>query len=293
MKKKREILFPFGDEVRLRFRKMKLTVLLTFLVIASFGSGFSQVTLSLHFDKATIHEVLGSIEKKTDYIFMYKDDIFNSSKAISVDFEDAKFEEVLKSICEQSNVDYEVRDRQIILKERVNLPMPLAEQQPQKKEISGTVKDSKGLPLPGVSVVVKGTTLGIITDADGKFMISVPVDSKILAFSFVGMKTQEIAIGKNAVIDVSMAEIPIGLNEVRVTALGIKRDSKSITYSTQEISGDETTKVPETNFMNSLSGKVSGIQINRNAAGLGGAVKKPDQHIRFFSFCKTAGSTPA
>ena len=123
MKKKREILFPFGDEMRLRLRKMKLTVLLTFLVIATFGSGFSQVTLSLHFNKANIQDVLGSIEKKTDYIFMYKDDIFHGTREISVDFVDAKFEEVLQSICDQGKIDYEVRDRQIILKEKLNAPL--------------------------------------------------------------------------------------------------------------------------------------------------------------------------
>ena len=98
MKKKRETLFPFGDEMRLRLRKMKLTVLLILLVMASFGNGFSQVTLSLHFNKANIHDVLGSIEKKTDYIFLYKDNILDDSKEISVDFEDAKFEEVIKSV---------------------------------------------------------------------------------------------------------------------------------------------------------------------------------------------------
>jgi hypothetical protein len=91
MKRKREILFPFGDEMRLRIRKMKLTVLMVLLVTASFGNGFSQVTLSLHFNKAKIHDVLGSIEKKTDYIFLYKDDIFNGSKGITVDFKNAKF----------------------------------------------------------------------------------------------------------------------------------------------------------------------------------------------------------
>ena len=82
MKKMREVLFPLGDEMRLRFRKMKLTVLLSFLVIATFGNSFSQVTLSLHFEKAKIHDVLGSIEKKTNYIFLYKDDVLNDTKEI-------------------------------------------------------------------------------------------------------------------------------------------------------------------------------------------------------------------
>ena len=220
MKKNREILFPVGDEMRLRFRKMKLTVLLTFLVIATFGSGFSQVTLSLHFDKAHIQEVLGSIEKKTDYIFMYKDNIIDGSKSISVDFQDAKFEEVLKSICEQCNIDYEVRDRQIILKEKADIRISSVLQQPQKKEISGSVKDAKGLPLPGVSVVVKGTTTGTVTDSDGKFTLIVPLDAKIIAFSFVGMKIQEILIFDKNLVNVVMEEEATALDEVVAIGYG-------------------------------------------------------------------------
>jgi len=107
---------------------MKLTFLLTFLVIASYGKSFSQVMLTLNFNKASVHDVLASIEKKTDYVFLYKDDIFYGSKEITVHFQNAEFEVVLKSICAQINIDYEVRDRQIILKEKVTIPI-LTEQQ--------------------------------------------------------------------------------------------------------------------------------------------------------------------
>ena len=148
---------------------MKLTLLLVFLVMATFGNSFSQVTLSLHFDKANILDVLGSIEKKTDFVFLYKDEILDGSKEISVDFQDAKFEEVLKSICDQSNVDFEIRERQIILTEKPNVPELSDQQKLPKKTISGKVTDGKGQTLPGVTVIVKGTTIGIITDADGSF----------------------------------------------------------------------------------------------------------------------------
>src|SRR5665647_2360108 len=122
MKKKQEFLFSLGDEMRLRLGKMKRTILLTFLVIASYGKSFSQVRLSLKFNKANIHEVLASIEKKTDYIFLYKDDIFYGSKVISIDFQNAEFEEVPKSICSKANIIKKARARQIKLKKKLGLP---------------------------------------------------------------------------------------------------------------------------------------------------------------------------
>ncbi len=271
MKKKREILFPFGDEMRLRLRKMKLTVLLTFLVIATFGSGFSQVTLSLQFNQAKIQDVLGSIEKKTDYIFMYKDDIFNDSKSISVDFKDAKFEEVLKSICEQGNVDYEVRERQIILKEKADIRMPSILQQPQKREISGKVTDSKGQTLPGVSVVVKGTTTGTITDNDGKFMLSVPLDAQTLTFSFVGMKTQEISMAGKTLLNVILAEETIGIEEVVAIGYGTMKKS-DLTGSIVSVKAKEMTNTPVTNALEALQGKVSGLDITRSSGQAGASM---------------------
>lgn len=271
MKKKREILFPFGDKMRLRLRKMKLTILLTFLVIASFGNGFSQVTLSLHFDGANICDVLRNIEKKTDYIFLYKDDIFNGSKEVSVNFKDAKFEEVLKSICEQSNVDYEVRDRQIILKEKANVPKPLIQQQPQKKALSGAVKDNKGNSLPGVTVVAKGTTIGTIADANGQFKLSIPADVKTLVFSFVGMKTREISLNGQTKFDVVMEDATANLGEMVVIGYGVIR-KPDLTGSVGVVPVKDLAKAPVSSFAEALAGRVAGVQVNSNDGQPGGPV---------------------
>ena len=263
MKKKREILFPFGDEMRLRLRKMKLTVLLTFLVIATFGNGFSQVTLSLHFNKANIREVLGSIEKKTDYIFMYKDDIFSGSKAISVDFKGAKFEEVLNSICEQSNVDYEVRDRQIILKEKVKESIPAVQQQPPKKELSGIVKDTKLNSLPGVTVVVKGTTIGTITDNDGHFRLLVSDDAKIIVFSFVGMKSQELPIDNHTSFVIVLEEKTFELDEFVAVGYGTAR-RKDLTGSVVSVSGTILKDIPVPSISEAITGRMAGVQVTKS-----------------------------
>src|SRR5450759_3766497 len=118
--------------------------------------------------------------------------------------------------------------------------------------------------IPGVTVVVKGTTIGAITDASGKYSVTVPANATTIIFSYIGMKTQEVDISGRTVIDYVMQPDLVGLNEVVVTALGISREKKSLGYASQEVKGDNISTVKTSNFMNSLSGKVSGVQIKKN-----------------------------
>ena len=136
----------------------------------------------------------------------------------------------------------------------------------QNRIITGTVRssvESEGT-LAGVSVFVKGTTTGINTGTDGKYSLSVPPSATTLVFSFIGMKKMEIDISGRSVIDVVMESDVLGLDEVVVTALGISRERKSLGYSVQEVRGDNISKTKESNFVNSLSGKVSGVQIKQS-----------------------------
>ncbi|MDQ6471992.1 SusC/RagA family TonB-linked outer membrane protein [Flavobacterium sp. LHD-80] len=139
----------------------------------------------------------------------------------------------------------------------------------QERAVSGTVSDNAGMPLPGVSVLVKGTKSGTQTDFDGKFTIKAST-SQVLVFSYIGMKTQEVA-ASSSVINIKLAGDAQELEGVVVTtALGIKREKKSLGYATQKIDGDEVNKTPSTNFVNSMSGKVAGLQIKNNN-NLGGS----------------------
>jgi len=134
----------------------------------------------------------------------------------------------------------------------------------QTKTLTGTVTSSEdNLPVPGVSVAVKGTTLGTVTNIDGEYTITVPVDAKTLVFSFVGMKTLEVAI-ERTLINVVLDPQTIGVDEVVVTALGISREKKSLGYSVQEVDGDEVNIVKNNDFTTALSGKVAGLQIKAN-----------------------------
>jgi len=132
----------------------------------------------------------------------------------------------------------------------------------QEKTISGTVADDTGLPLPGVNIIIKGTSTGTQSDFDGNYTIDAAV-GQTLVYSYVGFDTQEIAVGASNKIDVTMQAGSV-LDEVVVTALGISREKQSLGYSTQQVAGEDLATVKTNNFTNGLSGKVAGLQIRRN-----------------------------
>jgi len=135
----------------------------------------------------------------------------------------------------------------------------------QQKTVSGTVTSSvegEGV-LPGVTVSVKGTTLGVTTDIAGRYSLMVPENAATLIFSYIGMKKQEVDIGSRSVINIIMEPDILGLEEVVVTALGISREKKSLGYSVQQIGGEELNTARETNFVSSMSGKISGVSIKQ------------------------------
>lgn len=137
----------------------------------------------------------------------------------------------------------------------------------QQRTVSGKVTDGSGLPLPGVSVLVKATKIGTQTDFDGKFSINAEA-KQTLVFSFIGMKTQEL-LANNAVMSVKMQDAAQELESVVVTALGVKKQEKAITYSTQILKGATMTEARESNIVNALSGKVAGVQITNSSGAVG------------------------
>ena len=143
--------------------------------------------------------------------------------------------------------------------------------QAQTVQITGTVTSSEdGMPVPGASVLVKGTTIGTSTGPEGEYSISVPQDAAVLVYRFVGFKTQEVEIAGRTLINVALASDMLSLEEIVVTALGISREKKSLGYAVQDLKGEEITKAKETNIVNSLAGKIAGVQIT-NASGAVGS----------------------
>ncbi len=140
--------------------------------------------------------------------------------------------------------------------------------------VRGRVLDNKTeQPLPGVTVLVKGTNNGTVTDVDGNFSLAVPSAASVLVFSFVGYNVEEVPVGSNTNISISLVENVDQLDELVVTALGIEKDTRGLTYTTQRVGGEELSRAKDPNLMNSLSGKIAGVTINRSAAGVGGSVK--------------------
>ncbi|NOY36594.1 MAG: SusC/RagA family TonB-linked outer membrane protein [Chlorobi bacterium] len=139
----------------------------------------------------------------------------------------------------------------------------------QQKTITGTVTSADdGQSLPGVNVVVLGTTVGTITDVDGVYHLTVPADATTLEFKFVGMKTYQVDIGDKTTIDVSMEQDVLGISEVIVTGLGTSRTKKALGYSVQDVKGDDLATAIEPNVVNSLQGRLSGVQISNSSGSV-------------------------
>ena len=139
--------------------------------------------------------------------------------------------------------------------------------------IKGVVKDAHGEPLIGVSVLVKGTGKGSVTNIDGEYTVAADGANPTLVFSYVGYQSQEVAVGNRRVVDVTMQDDSKVLGEVVVTAMGIMRKEKSLTYSTQKVKAEDLVKVQDPNVANTLEGKVSGVTITPSAGGAGGSSK--------------------
>ncbi|MDP4186010.1 MAG: SusC/RagA family TonB-linked outer membrane protein, partial [Bacteroidota bacterium] len=144
-------------------------------------------------------------------------------------------------------------------------------EQPQKKILTGKVSDKDGQPIQGASVLVKGTSNGAVTNIDGKFQLNIPAGAKTLVVSFVGLETKEVSLAGQSYFEIVLEEKKVGLNEVIITAFGIKREAKALGYAVQEVKGETLTEARETNVVNSLEGKVAGVEINRAGNGPGGS----------------------
>ena len=153
-----------------------------------------------------------------------------------------------------------------------DVSMPQAVQQNGNHKVTGRVVDSAGEPLIGATIMVEGTKEGAVTDIDGNFTINTTSKAK-LVISYVGYTTQTILVGDKTTIDVTLKEVANTMNEVVVTALGIKRAEKALSYNVQSVGSNELTRNKDANFVNSLNGKVAGVSISKSASGVGGATR--------------------
>ncbi|MBL7968496.1 MAG: TonB-dependent receptor [Prolixibacteraceae bacterium] len=231
------------------------------------ASVYSQQTnLVLKLENTNVEQVLKKIEEQSKFYFLYRSDLLKEVPPVSIQVNDAKLEDILNKILVPNGFSYEIDDRVVVIKKTAEA---VSFVEAQQKGISGTVKDKNGDPVPGVSVVVKGTTIGTITDNDGVFRLSIPEDAKTLSFSFVGMISQEVAIGGRTAFDVVMQDETVGVEEVVVVGYGTQK-KVNLTGAVSAVKIDEKiTSRTLTNVSSGLSGMVPGLAVNQNTGMAG------------------------
>ena len=254
--------------------KVLKTIMRTFIflfctVIFSFNteSGFSQdAKIEIDEDKSvSVEQIFNLIKTQTDYEFVYRYDLIKNSPKILLKKGIIKASSLLEKSLNTVSCTYEFTDNTVIVKRKPNLPI-------QEKEVKGTVKDEKGIPLSGVTVYIADKNndfvRGINTDFDGNYSIKAKVGD-ILIFSFIGYKTVEKEVVSSVQrIDVTLEEDINVLNEVVITALGIKKRPKETTYAVQTLKSKDLTKTKALNPVTTLAGKVAGLQINTSSNGV-------------------------
>ena len=246
---------------------MRALLVLLFMAV-SVQWGFAQ--LNLNVSRATLGTVIEQIKSQSKYQF-FCDDKLAALSVENVKVKDASIEDALNAILKGKNISYKVEDNIVYLSEKTASQQE-GNQQGKERTITGVVSDDMG-PLIGVNVLVKGSSNGCITDLDGNFTLTTTEANPVIVLSYIGYKSQEIAVKGSEPINVMMENDTQMIEEVVVTALGIKRATKALSYNVQEVKSDELTRVKDANLVNSLSGKVAGVTINASSSGVGGASK--------------------
>ena len=228
----------------------------------------SNVRITIHQKSISVIEALKEVEKQTKLSVGYNESQLKNKPSIDLALEKATLESSLVKILKGTGYTYQLKGKYVII-----VPQEKKEVEPIfVKRITGQVLDEQGEPLIGVNVLVEGTGVGAITDVDGNFSLEAPVGST-LSISYVGYTPKTLKVGGQNMYNVQLASDTKLLNEVVVTALGIKREQKALSYNVQQVKSDELTQIKDANFINSLNGKVAGVNINSSSSGVGGASK--------------------
>lgn len=233
---------------------------------------WAQNDIQLNKNTTNLSKIIADIEQQTEYLFFYNDDI-DLNKTVRLHTDKAPLTSILDQIQRNTDLACDIEGKNIVLSKKKSLSgsEKIGKQQ---KRIEGIVKKEDGIPLSGVTIKVVGSKQVTVTDTKGHYSILLEdASADELEFTLLGYEKAIVKIANNQSINVTLSASVIDIDEVVVTALGIKRTEKSLTYATQEIGNEELVRAKDPNLMNALSGKVAGVQINRSASGLGGSVK--------------------
>lgn len=253
--------------IRKYLRIMKLTFILMLLGLMTYASVTYSQTQKLTFESrnATIESVFKQIESLSEYKFAYNSTKLDVEKKVSLKVENQTIDAILDKILGSANFSYRIVDRYIIITDDNAQGLNSLVNGQQSKKITGIVKDSGGNPLPGVSVVVKGTTNGTITDSQGGYSISNVPENATIQFSFVGMRAQEVKVGIESSYNVTLIEESIGIEEVVAVGYGVQKKT-SVTGAISSVSGRDVSQVPVASLQSAIQGKVTGVTVVNNGA---------------------------
>ncbi|WP_270414969.1 TonB-dependent receptor [Bacteroides ovatus] len=252
-------------------RKSKLFRALLILLLIAVPVQWAAAQLTLSTPRTTLGTVIKQIQSQSKYHFFYNDKL-STVTVEPLKVKDASLEQVLNTLLKNKDISYKIEENIIYLSEKEN-SNSLQQQSGKERTITGQVVDAKGEPLIGVSILVKGTTDGAITDLDGNYKIMTKSNNPVIVYSYIGYKTQEIPLKGQTAINITMMDDTQVIDEVVVTALGIKRSEKALSYNVTQVDAESALAVKDANFINSLNGKVTGLNINSSSSGIGGASK--------------------
>jgi len=274
MKLNRNVLsFYKGGGLKKFFLIMKLTwAFILILNLQMSASVWSQTTtMSLKMKNSTLQELFTKIEKNSEYRFFYNNDEVDVSQRISVDAEDKTIGTILESAFKGLPYSFkESANKLIVIEKTGELTNTTGVNAQQGKKVTGKVTDTSGIAIPGASVVLKGTTTGVTTDSDGNFSLSLPMDAKTLVFSFVGMRSQEVAVGSKNTIGVVLEDESIGIDQVVVIGYGTQK-KKDLSGSVASVKADQIKNIPVTTTEQALIGRAAGVQVVQGGAPGDGA----------------------
>ena len=212
-------------------------------------------TFTVSLKNVTLKEVISYVEKNSQYVFFFKPEEINQSTQISVSLKNATVKQLLDKVLEQANIVYEMKERQIVLKEKKVSEQSVSQ---KKRLLQGLVKDEQGNPIIGASIQLKNTGTGVITDLDGLFQIQVTDKNSVIVISYIGYVTQEISVGDRSSITVQLKEDTKSLEEVVVTAFGATQKKETMVGSIQQVRPAEL-KVPSSSLSTSFAGRMAGV----------------------------------
>ncbi len=266
-----------GGSVRIIPSVLKLLVIMKLMVIlicsvgllSSFGASYAQNSkLSLDFSNSKIEDVLKYIEDHTEYSFMYDNKEIDVTQKVNISLKNKPIEIILDDLF-GNTVSYKMVSNHIILTPKY---ARLSATNQRQGAVSGKVTDISGTPLPGVSIVVKGTTSGTISDGDGNFRMNNVPGNAVLVFSFVGMKTQEVAVGDQSVVNVTLKEESVDIGEVVAVGYGTMKRS-DLTGSISSVSADDFKMQPMMRSTDALAARLSGVQVTNTSGNPDASVK--------------------